>query len=48
MLKYSKSALGLLTNQYRSVLRKCALLNLGLFALAMPAQAEISKLPLII
>ena len=44
MLKYSKSALGLLTNQYRSVLRKCALLNLGLFALAMPAQAEISEI----
>ena len=40
MLKYTRSALGLLSNQYRSVLHKCALINLGIFALAIPANAE--------
>ncbi len=44
MLKYSKSALGLLNNQYRSILKKCMLLNLGLFALSLPAKAEISEI----
>jgi len=43
-MKYSKSALGLLNAQYRSVLRKCLLINLGLFALgavaANPANAS--------
>lgn len=43
-MKYSKTALGLLNAQYRSVLRKCMLINLGLFAItavaATPANAE--------
>ncbi|MBR1398659.1 MAG: YadA-like family protein [Alphaproteobacteria bacterium] len=43
-MKYSKTALGLLNAQYRSVLRKCFLINAGLFALgaiaATPANAE--------
>ena len=41
-MKYSKSAIGLLTREYRSVLKKCLLINLGLFALgaiATPANA---------
>ena len=32
-MRYTKSALGLLNAQYRSVLKKCFLINLGLFAL---------------
>ena len=32
-MRYTKSALGLLNAQYRSVLKKCLLINLGLFAL---------------
>ena len=32
-MKYTRTALGLLTRQYRSVLRKCWLINVGLFAL---------------
>ena len=32
MLKLTKTGIGLLTKQYRSVLMKCLLLNLGLFA----------------
>ena len=32
-MKYTKSAIGLLTAQYRSVLKKCWLINVGLFAL---------------
>ena len=45
-MKYSKSAIGLLTAQYRSVLKKCWMINVGLFALggalltATPAEAE--------
>ena len=38
-MKYSKSALGLLNSLYRSVLKKCLLMNLGLFVLAAPAMA---------
>ncbi|MBP1532425.1 MAG: hypothetical protein ILA52_02890, partial [Alphaproteobacteria bacterium] len=38
-MRYTRSALGLLNKQYRSVLKKCFLLNLGLFALAATAQA---------
>ncbi len=42
-MKYSRTALGLLNAQYRSVLRKCMLINLGLFAItaiaATPANA---------
>ena len=43
-MKYSRTALGLLNAQYRSVLRKCFLINMGLFALgaiaATPAKAD--------
>ena len=44
-MKYSRTALGLLNAQYRSVLRKCFLINAGLFALgaiatATPANAD--------
>ena len=38
-MKYTKSALGMLNSLYRSVLTKCMLINLGLFALAAPANA---------
>ena len=38
-MKYSKTAIGLLTAQYRSVLKKCLLINLGLFALGAVATA---------
>ena len=42
-MKYSRTAIGLLTAQYRSVLKKCLLINLGLYALgavaATPANA---------
>ena len=45
-MKYSKSAIGLLTAQYRSVLKKCWMINVGLFALmgatfATPAEAQV-------
>ena len=44
-MKYSKSAIGLLTAQYRSVLKKCWMINVGLFALgaalATPAMSEV-------
>ena len=33
MMTYTRSAIGLLTRQYRSVLKKCFLINMGLFAL---------------
>ncbi len=40
-MKYSRSALGLLNAQYRSVLKKCFLINVGVFALGMvSAQAD--------
>ncbi|MBQ8480978.1 MAG: hypothetical protein IJ532_00390, partial [Alphaproteobacteria bacterium] len=39
-MKYSRSALGLLKSQYRSVLKKCLMINLGLFALMAPVRAE--------
>ena len=40
-MKYTRTALGLLNAQYRSVLKKCLLINLGLFALgAGAANAE--------
>ena len=42
-MNYTRTALGLLSAQYRSVLKKCFLINLGLFALgavaATPAMA---------
>ena len=45
MIKLTKTGLGLLTAQYRSVLKKCRLINLGLFAAAamsimIPNKAE--------
>ena len=40
-MKYTKSALGMLNSLYRSVLTKCLLINLGLFALAAPAMATV-------
>ena len=44
-MRYTRTALGLLTRQYRSVLKKCWLINVGLFALGaagvmMPSEAE--------
>lgn len=41
-MNYTRTAAGLLSAQYRSVLKKCFLINMGLFALgAFPAQASI-------
>ena len=34
MLKLTKTGIGLLTRQYRSVLKKCRLINVGVFALS--------------
>ena len=39
MLKLTKTGIGLLTKQYRSVLMKCVLLNLGLFLFSNQASA---------
>ena len=39
MLKLTHTGIGLLTKQYRSVLRKCLLLNLGLFLFSNQASA---------
>lgn len=36
-MRYSRSALGLLNAQYRSILKKCFLINVGVFALGMTA-----------
>ena len=47
MLKLTRTGLGLLTRQYRSVLKKCWLINAGLFGLAaatMPSAALASTL----
>ena len=41
-MRYTKSAIGLLTSQYKSVLKKCLLINVGLYAISVvstPAQA---------
>ena len=38
-MRYTRSALGLLNSQYRSILKKCFLINLGLFMLIEPAEA---------
>ncbi len=41
-MKYTRTAIGLLTAQYRSVLKKCWLINVGLFALGaaiIPSEA---------
>ena len=37
MLKLTKTGIGLLTRQYRSVLKKCLLINLGVFAFSTPS-----------
>lgn len=39
-MRYTKSALGLLNAQYRSVLKKCFLINTGLFFVVSPVLAE--------
>ena len=49
MLRLTKTAIGLLTRQYRSVLKKCWLINTGLFALGAafaPAEAVAEVNPL--
>ena len=47
MLKLTKTGIGLLTKQYRSVLRKCLFLNLGLFFAAINVtRAELEYLPI--
>ncbi|MBP5216016.1 MAG: hypothetical protein J6039_05650, partial [Alphaproteobacteria bacterium] len=47
-MRYTDSAIGLLTRQYRSVLRKCFLINMGLFALGLrTAKAEPVTMPTI-
>ena len=38
-MNYSRKAVGLLKSQYLSVLKKCALINAGLFILSAPAMA---------
>ena len=41
-MRYTRTAIGLLSAQYRSILKKCLMINLGLFALcavATPAKA---------
>ena len=43
IMRYTRTAIGLLTRQYRSVLRKCWMINVGLFTLGaamMPTKAE--------
>lgn len=37
MMTYTRSAIGLLTRQYRSVLHKCWMINIGLFAFGAAA-----------
>ena len=43
MLKLTKTGIGLLTKQYRSVLRKCLLLNLGLFTSVFMVNNSVGK-----
>lgn len=38
-MRYTKSVLGVLNKQYRSVLRKCLMINLGIFACMGTAHA---------
>lgn len=40
IMRLSRTAIGLLSAQYRSVLKKCFLINAGLFAMVAPAMAE--------
>ena len=46
-MRYTRTAIGLLTAQYRSVLRKCMLINLGLFALAAPMNVQAEPSPVL-
>ena len=39
-MNYSRKAIGLLKSQYLSVLKKCALINAGLFILSAPVMAD--------
>ncbi|MBO6281203.1 MAG: hypothetical protein J6N49_01590 [Alphaproteobacteria bacterium] len=43
MMTYTRSAIGLLTRQYRSVLRKCFLINCGLFALGAVGAVSVTN-----
>ena len=43
MIKLSKTAIGLLTAQYRSVLRKCWAINVGIFGLMGKAASSVAK-----
>jgi hypothetical protein len=45
MLKLTKTGIGLLTRQYRSVLKKCFLINAGLFFALAPVNAEAAGIP---
>lgn len=38
-MRYTRTALGLLNAQYRSVLKKCFLINMGVFACGAAASA---------
>lgn len=40
-MKLSKSGFKILNQRYRAVLRKCFLINVGLFFLSTPVMAEI-------
>ncbi len=39
-MKHTRTAIGLLSNQYKSVLKKCLMINLGMFAYMGTASAE--------
>ncbi len=41
MCKYRRSEIGLLNRRYRSVLKKCLLINCGLLLVSSPVQAEV-------
>ncbi|MBR1601145.1 MAG: hypothetical protein IJ677_06150, partial [Alphaproteobacteria bacterium] len=43
MLKLTKTGIGLLTRQYRSVLKKCFLINAGLFFALAPSAADATE-----
>ena len=48
MLKLTKTGIGLLTRQYRSVLKKCWAINVGLFTLSavfLPRDASAENIP---
>ena len=45
MLKYTRSAIGLLTRLYRSVLQKCWLINIGVWALGAVGKTVSTLLP---